>query len=40
VSSNIDFPVYKLEEISKMDDDEVDLEKVMNEFGLGMGNNM
>ncbi len=40
MSSSIDFTVYKLEEISEMDDDEVDLEKVMNEYGLGMNNHM
>jgi hypothetical protein len=40
VGTNVDFPLYKLEEISKIDDDEVNLEKAMKEYGLGEDKNV
>jgi hypothetical protein len=40
VGENLDFPLYELEKISEIDDDEVDLEKAMKEYGLGINKNV
>ncbi len=38
--TNLDFPLYKLEAISEIDNDEVNLEKAMKEYGLGIDKNV